>query len=150
PARADDPPGLRQRDYLMPVDARQSDLETSGWRLGEAIEELAARGDYTIVCVLDTSPMGRVRSPAVISDRAASSALGDRMLKGIVRWPGVTAWLAATDEASTVTREGDGVLTRALIQGLGSQRDARNLLHCLDRIRREPTLARQGFLTAGG
>ncbi len=150
PARADDPPGRVPRDFLLPVDAREADLERTGWRLGEAIEELAARGDFSIVCVLDTSPLGRIRSPGAISDQARSSALGERMLKGIVRWPGVTAWLAATDVPSGVTSDGDGVLTRALIQGLGSQREPRNLLYCLDRIRRDPVLARQRFRTAGG
>jgi WD40 repeat protein len=150
PSTSDDPPGRPPRDYLLPIDARESDLETTGWRLGEAIDGAAARGDASVVCLLDTSPLGRLRSPGIISRQNAHGAPGERMLEGVVRWPGVTAWLGATDKPSGETADGDGFLTRALIEGLGGRREPRNLLACLDRLRREPTLAGQGFRTAGG
>jgi hypothetical protein len=150
PAMAGDPAGRPPRDFLLPVDARENDLERTGWRLGDAIDDVAARGEASIVCLLDTSPLGRLRSPGIIRRQNAPNAADERMLEGIVRWPGVTAWLAATDKPSGETADGDGLLTRALIQRLGTRREALNLLACLDRVRREPALVEQGFRTAGG
>ena len=41
-------------------------------------------------------------------------------------------------------------MTKALLEALGTRQEPRNLLACLDRLRREPSLASQGFRTAGG
>ena len=150
PSRADDPAGQGPGDFLLPIDARATDLERTGWRLGDAIEEIGARGVASVVCLLDTSPHGRLRTPSFMRRQIATGVDGERMLKGIVRWPGTTAWLAATDRPSGETNDGDGLFTRALIEHLGNRRQAHNLLACLDRLRREPTLAAQGFRSAGG
>ena len=73
--RPDRPP--RPRDYLVPWDARSSDLEReTGWRLGEAIEPLATRGEFSIVCLLDTSPTGRIRALGCCRNKKASHPSG--------------------------------------------------------------------------
>ena len=64
--RPDETPGWPHRDYLLPVDARAANVDATGWVLGDAIENLAARGDHSVVCLLDTSPAGRTRSPVVL------------------------------------------------------------------------------------
>jgi WD40 repeat protein len=149
PAAANAAPDQPPRDYLLPVDASARRIDQTGWRLGDAIETFAARGETSIVCLLDTSPSGRLRTPrAVGADLKATAA--DRFLKGVARWPGVTAWLAASSKPSSVNDDGDGLLTAAIIQGLGTTNDARNLLGCLDRVRRAPGLVSQGFRTHGG
>ena len=42
------------------------------------------------------------------------------------------------------------MFTSALLEALGTRREPRNLLACLDRLRTRPELAAQGFRTAGG
>ena len=150
PADQDQRPGTPNRDYLIPMDARGADVDATGWRPGDAIEEAAARGDYTIVCLLDTSPAGRGQSPRLLGD-PARFAPGERMLRDVVRWPGVTAWLAASDKPSGQSAEqGTGVMTDALLASLGVRRAPSNLMECLDRLRREPSLASQRFRASGG
>ena len=65
PDRPDDRPGQPPRDYLLPVDARAADVDQTGWKLGDAIDDLARRGEFSIICLLDTSPAGRVRPPGL-------------------------------------------------------------------------------------
>ena len=150
PQRPGDHPTRSARDVLIPWDGRGADVEGTGWRLGDAIEGLAASGDYSIVCLLDTSPAGRVQSPRPLGSPAKFEP-GARMLRGIVRWPGVTAWMAATDRPSGQdAKDGGGLLTKALLKSLGGRKDPANLSAVLERIRREPDLAAQGFRATGG
>ncbi len=150
PRRPGDHPTRSARDVLIPWDGRGADVEGTGWRLGDAVEGLAASGDYSIVCILDTSPAGRGQSPRLLGSPARFEP-GARMARGIVRWPGVTAWLAATDRpAAQDARDGAGLLTRALLKALGSRKDPANLAAALERVRREPALAAQGFKATGG
>ena len=53
---------------------------------------VAATGRNPIVCWLDTSLMGRGRPVDRAADFRPSAT---PMLQRIVRWPGVTAWIAA-------------------------------------------------------
>ena len=147
--RPDEPPGRPHRDYLLPVDVRAADVDATGWVLGDAIEELAARGRNPIVCLLDTSPAGRIRSPVVLGD-PPRVATGERLLRGTSRWQGVTTWIAATEKPSGQTRDGDGLLSKALLDALGTGQEPRNLQACLYHLRREPALAKQGFQASGG
>ncbi|MDG3005780.1 caspase family protein [Paludisphaera mucosa] len=150
PARAGDHATRSDRDLLLPMDARGVDVEATGWRLGDAIEGLAATGDYSIVGLLDTSPAGRVQSPRPLGNPARFEP-GERMLRGIVRWPGVTAWLAAGDKPSGQDpRDGGGFLTKGLLESLGTRTDPAGLAACLDRLRRRPELAAQRFRASGG
>jgi WD40 repeat protein len=149
PDRPEDRPGQPPRDYLLPIDARAADVDQTGWNLGDAIDDLARRGEFSIVCLLDTSPAGRVRSPGLLGS-PAHSAPGERLLRGIVRWPGVTAWLASAEGPTLETASGAGVFTSLLLEGLGARREPRNLLACLGRLRHGPEMAAQGFRTAGG
>ncbi|WP_165244001.1 WD40 repeat domain-containing protein [Paludisphaera soli] len=150
PSPEGDHPTRSARDVLLPMDARGADVEATGWRPGDAIEDLAATGDYSIVCLLDTSPAGRVQSPRVLGDPARFEG-GERMLRGIVRWPGVTAWLAAGDRPSGQSpRDGGGFLAQGLLESLGTRREPANLAACLERLRRKPELASQRFRASGG
>ena len=140
----------RARDYLIPWDGVR-DREETWWRLGDAIEGLAARGDLSIVCLLDTSPAGRFRPPRI--DGVSRSVPPGRrlgMLEGIARWPGVTAWMAATEETASETAQGHGLLTSALSRVLGTRgREALDLHACLHRLRRDRDLASRGFRAVG-
>lgn len=150
PQRPGDHATRSARDVLIPWDARGVDVEATGWRIGDAIEGLAARGDVSIVCLLDTSPAGRVQSPRPLGSPAKFEP-GARMLRGIVRWPGVTAWLAASERPSGQdAKDGAGLLTRALLESLGGRKDPANLAAALERLRRKPELASQGFRASGG
>ena len=147
--RPDEPPGRPPRDYLLPVDARASNVDATGWVLGDAIEELASRGHNSIVCLLDTSPAGRVRSPSLLGV-PPHAAPADRIVRGISRWQGVTAWIAADDRPSGQAQNGEGVFTMHLLEALGKRQEPRTLLACLDTLRHEEILRRQGLRTAGG
>jgi len=147
--RPDDRPNQPPRDYLLPVDARAANVDQTGWKLGDAIDDLARRGEYSIICLLDTSPAGRLRTPGIPGNPPRSTS-GERLLRGVVRWPGVTAWLASAEGPARETVSGAGVFSSALLDALGSRREPRNLLACLDRLRPRPELAVQGFCTAGG
>jgi WD40 repeat protein len=147
--RPDDPRAAAPLDLLLPPEARVNDLEHTGWALGDAIEGLAARGENSIVCILDTSPAGRGKAPLLLGS-GPEPAAAERMLRSISRWQGVTTWLAAGTQPAGLSDDGQGLLTRALIRALGTRRDARNVTECLDRLRRDPDLVKQGFVTAGG
>ncbi len=149
PDRPDNHSGQPPRDYLLPIDARAANVDQTGWKLGDAIDDLARQGEFSIVCLLDTSPAGRVRRPALPGNPARLAA-SDRLLRGIVRWPGVTAWLASAEGPALETVSGAGVFTSALLEEVGTRREPRNLLACLDQLRPRPELAAQGFRTAGG
>ncbi len=71
PDRPGDRPGQPPRDYLLPVDARAANIEQTGWKLGDAIDDLAKRGEFSIICLLDTSPAGRVRAPGYLVIRCS-------------------------------------------------------------------------------
>ena len=147
--RPDEPAGRPHRDYLLPVDVRAANVDTTGWVLGDAIDELAARGHNPIVCLLDTSPAGRIRSPVVLGD-PPRVAPAERLLSGISRWQGVTTWIAATEKPSGQTQNGEGLLTKAFLEALGTRPEPRNLQTCLYGLRRDPSLAKQGFRVSGG
>ena len=146
---AKDGAGRPPRDYLIPWDGVREKEET-WWRPGDAIDGLARR-HVAIVCLLDTSPAGRIQPPRIDGVRrevAPEHRL--RLLEGIARWPGVTAWMAATDRTAGETDDGHGLLTSALIKALGTRGGQALGLHaCLQRLRRDRALAGQGFRTVG-
>ncbi|WP_169978635.1 caspase family protein [Tautonia rosea] len=142
-------PGDPPRDYLLPLDARLSDLDGTGWSLGDALDPIASRGDHPILCLLDTGPSGRVR-PVAPNGVPYDPAPASRMLRSVQRWPGTTAWLAASDGPARETRDGRGLFTSRLIEALGNRQGARNLSAALDRLRRDSDLAGQRIQTSGG
>ena len=147
--RAQDGAGRPPRDYLIPWDGVR-DKEETWWRPGDALDGLARR-HVGIVCLLDSSPAGRIQPPRIAGVRREVAA-GDRLrlLEGIARWPGVTAWMAATDRTAGETDDGHGLLTSALIKALGTRGGQALSLHaCLRRLRRDRALAGQGFRTVG-
>ncbi|WP_152051613.1 WD40 repeat domain-containing protein [Tautonia marina] len=142
-------PGDPPRDYLLPLDARLSDLDGTGWSLGDALDPIASRGEHPILCLLDTGPAGRVR-PAAPEGQPYEPAPASRMLRSVQRWPGTTAWLAASEGPARETRDGRGLFTSRLIEALGDRQGSRNLSATLDRLRRDPELAEQRIQTSGG
>ena len=141
--------GKPPRDGLIPWDGVQ-DHEESWWRPGEAIDRLARTG-VSVVCLLDTSPSGRIRPPLLDGlRREVPPDRRTRLLESLAGWPGVTAWMAATDHTAGETTDGQGLLTSALLRALGTRNGEKLGLHAaLHRLRRDPTLASQGFRTLG-
>ncbi len=138
-----------QRHYLLPIDARPADWEESGWRLDEAIDGLAATGRNPIVLLLDTSLHGRGKR---VDQSPGFEPSGTPFLEQLVRWPGVTAWLAADGrpavEAPAVDEQ--SAFAAALLKGLGTSQRPQNLLACLNAMTRDSALAAQEFRTLGG
>jgi WD40 repeat protein len=149
PPRPDDPAGAEGRYVLLPIDARRTTLDRTGWSLGEAIDDLAAAGRNPIVCWLDTSPRGRGRG---IEEPTKPAPSATAMLRTVVRWPGVAAWLAAdgrpAPEAKAVGAHSP--FTAALLGALGGTERPRNLHASLDLLNRDEALAGQGFRMLGG
>jgi serine/threonine-protein kinase len=135
------------RTVLVPADASRARLARDGWALGDAIDALPARGACSIVCLLDTSVEGRGRADRNATKDPEASA---RLLASTARWPGVSAWLAATGSPAAEDQERRGLLTASLIRALGTSEAKRPLTAVLERLRRDPDLARQGFRTLGG
>jgi WD40 repeat protein/uncharacterized caspase-like protein len=133
---------------LLPIDARSDDLAGTGWRLDEAIDDLAAAGKNPIVCWLDTSPRGR--GQAAPGPQAAPGAAED-WLRRLARWPGVTAWLASNEgPVAESKRAGEpGPFAAALRRGLGTRARPRGLYACLHDMRGDPA-AGAGVRTLGG
>ncbi len=146
PATAD---GKPPREGLIPWDGVRDRVE-SWWRPGEAIDRLARTG-VSVVCLLDTSPSGRVRPPLLDGlRRDVPPERRSRLLESLAGWPGVTAWMAATDHTAGETASGQGLLTSALLRTLGTRNGEKLALHAaLHRLRRDPALASQGFRTVG-
>jgi len=102
-----------------------------------------------VVCWLDTSLFGR----GVRVDRGSDFVpTATPLLQKLVRWPGVSAWLAA-DGKPAIEASRVGALspfTAALIESLGTPERPNNLLASLDRLQQDQALADQGFRTLGG
>lgn len=135
-------PGTPGRHYLVPIDARADNLDGTGWRLENALDDLGAQGSNPIVVWLDTSLKGRGEAWSGADDEAANSV---RWLNALTRWPTVSVWLSADGKPAT-----EGTFLKALSEGLGTAAAPRNLTACLDRLNRNPALVAQGFRTAGG
>src|SRR5512135_1205739 len=149
PTGPNDLPGSPGRHYLLPSDARAAQWDKTGWRLDEAIEEIAARGNNPIVCWLDTSVCGRGRR--VVREQGLMPS-ATPMLQALARWPGVTAWLAADGQpAAEAAKVGaHSPFTAALLGALGTPDRPNNLHTCLNLLNQDPAVTRQGFRTLGG
>ena len=141
-------PAGHQRHYLLPIDARPASWDETGWRLDEAIDRWRRREGTR------SSAGSTRRSTAAGSGSTASrfEPSATPFLQQLVRWPGVTAWLAADGrpaaEAAAVGEHSP--FTAALLEALGTPQRPDNLLACLNAMTREPALAAQGFRTLGG
>lgn len=142
---------LEEPDFLLPIDTLLQDVRDSGVHLGREVERLASQGVYKIVCLLDTSPRGR--SPRELLKETQS---GDRMLRGLARGNGVTAWMAGLGETPLVIRQqsdvsiGQSLMTQSLLKYLGRDSDRpNNLAFVLTGMRADRELQKQGFRTLG-
>lgn len=146
PPRDDAPPGSPHRNFLLPIDADPTDIPGTGWAIENDLGELAARGRNPIFVWLDTSLTGR----GVPVFEGLQSSPASQWLDTIARWPGVSAWLAADDAPEPEDLEaGTSPFVRALVDGLGTKNQRRNLLACLSRMHRDPQLTSHGFRTSG-
>jgi WD40 repeat protein len=133
---------------LLPIDAKANDVARTGWRIESAIEGLASRGENPIVVLLDTSLTGRGEVAKV---QPGSTPNSRQWLNTIARWPSISVWLGADGRPA---REGASprdrsVFAGALIEGLGTAAQPRNLVAVLDRLNRNKALAEQGFRASG-
>ena len=149
PDRPTDPSASRSRDYLLPIDAREADLDRTGWSLDAALDSLAGRGRNPLICWLDTSTKGRGHGLASQSNVRSDPA---RLLRAVARWPGVTAWMAGSSTPILeAKRPGEpGAFLASALEASGTADRPSTLLHCLNLVRGDPELARQGFLAVGG
>jgi WD40 repeat protein len=149
PPRPNDPPGSPGRYYLLPSDARGTQWDKTGWRLDEALDEIASKGKNPIVCWLDTSVFGRGKRADREKDFVPSAT---PLLQALVRWPGVTAWLSADGQpAAESAKVGEiGPFASAMLASLGTPEHPCNLHECLGRLNQNPVVTRQGFRTLGG
>jgi len=156
PQEADDrETGHPARALLLPIDARFSQCERTGWRLDEALDRWASSGRNLIVCWLDTSLHGRGRRlpPAGGTEAGPETPpAGVSLLPSLVRWPGVTAWLAAEGRPAEEAKVAGALspFTAALCAGLGTPARPANLLGCLDALLQDRALRDQGFRMLGG
>jgi WD40 repeat protein len=134
---------LDDREWLLPIDADADDLAHSGWSPEEAVDELAPRKEAALVLWLDAAPpLHEVQDDRPATDQAPAVNL----LNQLVRWPGVTAWLAHS--RPTAERPGPGPFLAALSRGLGQK--PQNLLACLEQMHQDPLLKEGGFRVRGG
>lgn len=136
--------------YLLPTDIRLGDLPARGWSLDRALDGLARQGKYQIICWLATA----LQAGQADGDRNVSSAdlvgLSRDWLHRVVRWPAVTAWLAA-DRPSPFGASGpSAAFTTALLAGLGDKTRKSNVASCLQALHRDSRLKLEGFQSVGG
>jgi WD40 repeat protein/uncharacterized caspase-like protein len=146
PPREQAPPGSPGRNYLLPIDARQNNIDGTGWAIEDSLDALAATGTNPVIVLLDTSLEGRGQS-VVPPSKDVSSAL---WLATIARWPTVSAWLAADGKPAPDGDHDRSPFSKSLLLALGNPETPRNLVATLGLMGRDPALASQGFRTAGG
>ncbi|MDB5351609.1 MAG: repeat-containing protein [Planctomycetota bacterium] len=136
-------------DRLLPVDADSKRLDVTGWRLPQALDKIASRGENPILIWLDTSLSGRGRPAGNLTGRQTSSS---HLLGELTRWPGVAAWIAADGHpvAEPAGERERGAFTNAVLSAMGTPESPRNLLGGLFTASRDERLVAQGFRAAGG
>lgn len=133
---------------LLPADARLPELGKTGWRLEDSLDPLASAGERTVIVVLDTSPVGRGQIVAADPSRKPSAPA---WLARVARWPGVSAWLSASDRPSQDgTRGRPGPFLGAFLEASGGKERPANLTTMLNRLRQNPAIAEDGFRAVGG
>ena len=147
-SKAPRPGSTAGRAYLLPVDARGGDVASTGWSLDDALDKAKklAEKKVRVVIWLDTSTSGRGEAGLPME---VGSPSGQDWLRALTRWPGVTAWLAA-DGRLAAEAGAPGPFVAALWKSLGTVERAHNLLGCLQGLRGEPEVSRQGFRAMGG
>lgn len=150
PTPKDRPVGLvEEPDYIIPIDIPLSRLREGGINLSREIDRFSAAGVFQVVCWLDTTPRGRVtRKERFLEGTEA----GDRMLRGLSRGNGVTAWIAGSGEEpmridqNAVTAFGQSVMTQRILKYLGAKPEqANDLAFVLTALRGDAYLRKQGF-----
>src|SRR5271157_2872110 len=136
--------------FLLPTDVLVGDLAARGWSLDRALDGFAQQGKYQIVCWLATA----LQAGQAEGDRNVSPAdlarLSRDWLRRLVRWPAVTAWLAA-DRPSPLGGSGpSAAFTNALLAGLGDKTRKLNVASCLQTLHRDSRLKLGGFQSIGG
>ena len=132
--------------FLMPSDADPQDVAHTGWPLDRALDLYP--GKYQVICWLATSVAGPAAPAGGNPRRVAPS--GRDWLSRLVRWPGVTAWLAAESLPDPAADNPADLFTQALLQGLGQPDRKSNLAACLRSLQENPKLKARGFQTMGG
>jgi len=139
--------------YIIPIDGVRSDLANTGWSLDRAVDQCALR-KLQVVCWLATMVGERPSALSAVPEGPRGPAPGtdgQEWLRRLVRWPGVTAWLAA-DRRLASDPNADPVVpfTTAILEGLGTHEARRNLASCLRSLRQSARLRLLGFQALGG
>ena len=136
--------------YLLPIDARKTDVSGTGWSLDEVVDRCALRR-IRVVCWLATGvePTATPPRPAGQPPVAAVPAASE-WLKRLTRWPGVTAWLASNRPMGFGQPVAPAdAFTAALRRGLGDDAHRNSLAECLKQLQQDSRLGLQGFQARG-
>jgi WD40 repeat protein len=140
--------------YLLPIDGLRAASSTTGWSLDRAVDDCALRR-IGVVCWLATTFQDRsIPAPSPLPAGGPADPphpTGREYLRRLVRWPGVTAWLAA-DRPPGIGEAAEpfAPFTSALVEALGKPDVEDNLAACLKRLEQDPRVKRQGFAALGG
>ncbi len=136
--------------YLLPINARTTDVRGTGWSLDEVVDRCALRR-IRVVCWLATGvePTATPPRPAGQPPVAAVPAASE-WLKRLTRWPGVTAWLASNRPMGFGQPVAPAdAFTAALRRGLGDDLHRNSLAECLKQLQQDSRLGLQGFQARG-
>jgi WD40 repeat protein len=133
--------------FLLPTDVDPRDVARTGWSLDRALDSFP--GKYQMICWLGTAVTGPPAGEAGGNGpRVAPTGRG--WLERLVRWPGVTAWLASDRLPESAAENPATLFTQALLEGFGQPKGKRNLAACLRSLHENPKLKQRGFQTMGG
>ena len=132
--------------FLMPTDVDPRDVARTGWSLDRALDLFP--GKYQMICWLGTT----VTEPPAgdVGDKPRVAPTGRDWLERLVRWPGVTAWLASDGLPESAAENPAVMFTQALFEGFGKPERKHNLAACLRSLQENPKLKQRGFQTMGG
>ena len=136
--------------FLLPIDARKTDVRGTGWSLDEVVDRCALRR-IRVVCWLATGvgPPAALPAPGGQPPAAAVPAASE-WLKRLTRWPGVAAWLASNRPTGFgQPLNPSDAFTEALRRGLGDGEHRNNLAECLKQLQQNSRLGLQGFQARG-
>ncbi len=132
--------------FLFPADVNPLHLPSTGWSLDRALD--AFPGKYRMICWLGTTVTGPVAAQAE-NPQLRIAASGHDWLQRLVRWPGVTAWLASDSLPAPSSENPAELFTQGLIQGLGQPDHKSNLAACLRTLHQNPKLKERRLPVAG-
>lgn len=135
--------------FLLPIDARKTDVKGTGWSLDEVVDRCALRR-IRVVCWLATGVRPTATPPLTAGQSTAAVPAAAEWLNRLTRWPDVTAWLASNRPMGIGQPvDPSDAFTAALRRGLGDGDHRNNLAECLKQLQQDSRLGLQGFQARG-